>query len=143
MTILKYTDDAVIIGNIAADADSENYLHLGEIKSSVQLQWLTAKPNQDKCDAFHHPVQNPNFEQLSLNGTVTILSARLNYLSAAMENKVSSAISHFYQSMWKRQQVNPLNIHNCGFDYVVKDRMNSFISDIQKDEYQTPPLIFD
>ena len=24
MTILKYTDDAVIIGNIAADADSEN-----------------------------------------------------------------------------------------------------------------------
>ena len=31
MTILKYTDDAVIIGNIAVDADSENYLHLDEI----------------------------------------------------------------------------------------------------------------
>ena len=30
-TILKYTDDAVIIGNIAADADSENYLYLDEI----------------------------------------------------------------------------------------------------------------
>ena len=33
MTILKYTDDAVIIGNIAADADSENCLHLDEINS--------------------------------------------------------------------------------------------------------------
>ena len=33
MTILKYTDDAVIIGNIAADADSENYLYLDEINS--------------------------------------------------------------------------------------------------------------
>ena len=37
--------------------------------------------------------------------------------------------------MWKRQQVNPLNIHNCGFDNVVKDRMNSFISNIRKDDF--------
>ena len=31
MTILKHTDDAAIIGNIAVDADSENYLYLDEI----------------------------------------------------------------------------------------------------------------
>ena len=35
MTIFKYTDDAVIIGNIAADADSENYLYLDEIRISL------------------------------------------------------------------------------------------------------------
>ena len=28
---LKYTDDAVIISNIVADTDSENYLYLDEI----------------------------------------------------------------------------------------------------------------
>ena len=31
MTILKYTDYAVIFGSIAADADTENCLYLGEI----------------------------------------------------------------------------------------------------------------
>ena len=107
MPILKYTDDAVIIGNIAADADSENYLHLGEIKSSVQLQWLTAKPNQDKCDAFHHPVQNPNFEQLSLNGRVITPSTRLNYLSPAMENRLcyETQIAHKVSSAKQRLQL--------------------------------------
>ena len=33
MKILKYKGDAVIIGNIAAEADSEKYLYLDEINS--------------------------------------------------------------------------------------------------------------
>ena len=53
MTILKYTDDAVIIGNIAADADSENYLHLDEINSiSLLCNSSDLLPNRTKTNVM-------------------------------------------------------------------------------------------
>ena len=73
----------------------------------MQLQWFTAKPNQDKCDAFRHPVQNPNFEQLSPNGTVITPSTRLNYLSPAMDNRLGfeTQIAHKVSSAKQRLQL--------------------------------------
>ena len=53
MTILKYTDDAVIIGNIAADADSEKYLHLDEINSvSLLCNSSDLLPNRTKTNVM-------------------------------------------------------------------------------------------
>ena len=103
MTILKYKDDAVIIGNIAADADSENYLYLDEINSiSLLCNSRDLLLNQTKTN-----VQNPNVEQLSLNGTVITPSTRLNYLSAAMENKLcfETQIAHKVSSAKQRLQL--------------------------------------
>ena len=73
----------------------------------MQLQWFTAKPNQDKCNVFQYPVQNPNFEQLSLNGTVITPSTRLNYLSPAMENRLcfETQIAHKVSSAKQRLQL--------------------------------------
>ena len=91
-TILKYTDDAVIVGNIAADADSENYLYLVEInrksllRKSSDLLLNPTETNEVLFTTQRNPP--PHFEQLSLNGTVITPSIRLNYLSAAMDNKL-------------------------------------------------------
>ena len=53
MKILKYTDDAVIIGNIATDADSENYLHLDEINSiSLLCNSSDLLPNRTKTNVM-------------------------------------------------------------------------------------------
>ena len=156
MTILNNTDDAVIIGNIAADADSENYLHLDEINSiSILCKSSDLLPNQTKTNVMLFATQCKtqilnSFLQMAqwlLPAKDLIILAQQWTIDWVLRRKslIKPAISHFYKSMWKRQQVNPLYIHNCGFDCAVKDRMNSFISDIhvKKDEYQTPPLIFD
>ena len=90
---LKYTDDAVIISNIVADTDSENYsLYLDEINrisllcKSSDLLLNPTETNEVLFTTQRNPP--PHFEQLSLNGTVITPSIRLNYLSAAMDNKL-------------------------------------------------------
>ena len=50
----KFTDDAVIISNIEADADSENYLHLDEIN---RINLLSIPANRAKSTSpIHAPI---------------------------------------------------------------------------------------
>ena len=84
---LKYTDDAVIISNIVADTDSENYMYLDEI-NRISLLCKSSGLLLNPTETTGATPPPPNFEQLSLNGTVITPSTILNYLSAAMDNKL-------------------------------------------------------
>ena len=56
----KFTDDAVIISNIEADADSENYLHLDEIN---RINLLSTPASRAKTTS---PIHEPKLFEVKL-----------------------------------------------------------------------------
>ena len=89
VTILKYADDTVIIGNIAADADFVNYLdEISRISLLCKSSDLLLNPTKTNEMLFTTQRNPPDFEQLSLDGTVITPSTSVKYLGVTMDNKL-------------------------------------------------------
>ena len=89
VTILKYADDTVIIGNIAADTDFVNYLdEISRISLLCRSSDLLLNPTKTNEMLFITQRNPPDFEQLPLDGTVITPSTSVKYLGVTMDNKL-------------------------------------------------------